>query len=271
MASTGNKKRHLMQTGIFRTENDAVSFLMASILSDSSTPVGAWTLKEELEKKGINYGTATIGRYLKELDSKGLTEQVSNLGRVLTEKGHLWQTEIADNVARAQMRNRSSNAMKIDSYTDLIDLIQARKAIEVAGVALAVEQATESDLRNLTQSVMAHYRCVAEKNDPTDCALDFHSVVAEISHNRFIKAMLDMLIFEERKLEESMEHLTTRERGKDYVVEHDNICSAIAERDSEKATHLMTIHLDALLDAVKEQIQEISEHEQLQEISVPNV
>lgn len=258
MATVGNKKKYLMETGIFQTENDAVTFLITCILNNSSSPVGAWTLKEELEKYDINYGTATIGRYLKELDSKGITQQISNQGRILTEYGHQWQTEMSDSVARAQMHNQSSSAMKIDSYTDLVGLIQARKAIEVAGVALAVEQATEADLRKLTQSVIAHYRCVAENQDPTDSALNFHSVVAEISHNRFIKAMLDMLIFEERSIEASMEKLITRERGEDYVVEHDNICRAIAERDAQKATELMSTHLDALLDAVKEQIQEIS-------------
>lgn len=260
MTAIGDEKKRLMQTGVFRTENDAVIFLLTRIIENNETPVGAWTLKEELEKYGLNYGTATVGRYLKELDFKGMTEQKSNQGRVLTAQGREWLTRVSDNVARAQMHNESSKALKIDSYTDLVDLIQARKAIEVAAVRLAVEHATEDDLSRLKYAVMLHYRCVAEKRDPTDPALDFHSLVAEISHNRFIKTMLDMLIFEERCIEDTMEQLVTRERGETYVVEHDDISNAIAERNMEQAVTLMDRHLDTLLDAVREQIAQMEAH-----------
>lgn len=255
MATIGDAKKRLMQTGLFRTENDAVTFLIASIIEDSASPIGAWTLKEKLKKYGIDYGTATVGRYLKELDSQGLTEQKSNQGRILTEPGQQWLSKISNNVTRAQIHKQSSKALKIDSYSDLVELIQARKAIEIAGVALAVEQATDEDLVKLKQAVIKHYRYVAENRDPTDPALEFHSIVAEISHNRFIKAMLDMLIFEERTIEDNIEQLVTRKRGDTYVVEHDDISSAIVERNAEKAISLMSQHLDALLSAVREQTQ----------------
>lgn len=261
MTAIGDAKKRLMQTGLFRTENDAVTFLIASIIEDSASPIGAWTLKEKLKECGIDYGTATVGRYLKELDSQGLTEQKSNQGRILTERGQQWLSKISNNVTRAQIHKQSSKALKIDSYSDLVDLIQARKAIETAGVALAVEQATDEDLVKLKQAVIKHYRYVAESRDPTDPALEFHSIVAEISHNRFIKAMLDMLIFEERTIEDNMDQLVTRKRGDTYVVEHDDISSAIVERNAEKAISLMSQHLDALLSAVREQIQMMSGEE----------
>lgn len=270
MDAKKDAKKRLMQTGLFRTENDAVNFLIISNM-DASSPIGAWTLKEKLKECGIDYGTATVGRYLKELDSQGMTEQKSNQGRVLTEQGRQWLIKVSGNVARAQMHNQSSKALKIDNYSDLVDLIQARKAIEVAGVALAAVQATEQDLVALKQAVIKHYRYVAESRDPTDPALEFHSVVAEISHNRFIKTMLDMLIFEERAIEDNMEQLVTRERGDTYVVEHDDIASAIAERDVEKATKLMSLHMDALLDAVKEQIQQMSAESENTPPSSPEV
>lgn len=260
MTIVGDEKKRLMQTGVFRTENDAVAFLMSRIIDNNASPVGAWTLKEELEKYGISYGTATVGRYLKELDSKGMTEQKSNQGRVLTEQGKTWLLKISDNVARAEMHNETSKAMRINSYSDLIDLIQARKAIEVAAVRLAAQAATQEDIIKLKQTVMIHYRYVAENRDPTDPALDFHSVVAKISHNRFIKTMLDMLIFEERRIENAMDSLVTRERGDTYVVEHDDISRAIADHDTSRAAELMETHMNTLLDAVREQIQQIAQN-----------
>ena len=64
---------------------------------------------------------------------------------------------------------------------------------------------------------------------------------------------------------------SSRERGDTYVVEHDDIASAIAERDVEKATKLMSLHMDALLDAVKEQIQQMSAESENTPPSSPEV
>ena len=259
MAINSDTKKRYMKTGVFKTESEAVSYVIPKLIADSSLPAGAWSLKEELDKQGIHYGTATVGRYLKELDGKGITEQKSNLGRVLTAKGQEWVQKLEANVARAEILNETTKAIRLDDYTDLVDLIEARKAIEISGVALAVDNATEEDLTMLRETVIAHYRCVAEKKDPTDPALRFPLEVAEISHNKFIESMLSMLIYEERNLEQGMEKLLTRERGSDYVVEHNDICAAIAKRDKEQAVALMESHLNALLDAVREQIQLMSE------------
>ena len=250
-----DEKQRIMKTGIFPTENEASIFLIAQIISKTGAPVGAWRLKEELKKVGIYCGTATVGRYLKELDSKGLTAQKSNKGRVLTDYGQQWLNNLSDDVARALVHTESTQAMRVDHYSQLVDLIQARKVLEVAAARLAAERATKEDLLLLQQVVMTHYRYVAENKDPTDPALEFHSLVAQISHNRFMKTMLDMLIFEERNIEGQIDTLITRERGDIYVVEHEDISNAIAAGDSAQAASLMDAHIDKLMTAVQEQIQ----------------
>ena len=53
MAAVGDEKKRLMQTGVFRTQNDVVTYLLARMIGKSESPVGAWTLKEELEQSGI--------------------------------------------------------------------------------------------------------------------------------------------------------------------------------------------------------------------------
>lgn len=256
---TVDKKRQIMKTGVFRTENDAVLFLIAKMINDHQTPMGAWALKAELEKYGINYGTATVGRYLKELDSRGIAEQKSNQGRILTEKGRLWLKENGDKVEQAQMRNEVSKAMHVGDLFDLIDLVQARKAIEVASVRLAVKNASKEDLKELHEAVMRHYRCVAENADPTEPALEFHSLLVSIGHNRFMKSMLELLLLEERKIEKEMCQLITRERGDSYVVEHDDIARAVEKRDEDLAAKLLDCHIQELIDALQEQIDQTQE------------
>lgn len=254
-----DEKQRVMKTGVFPTENDASIFLIAQIINRVGAPVGAWSLKDELEKVGIYCGTATVGRYLKELDHKGITVQKSNQGCILTCYGRQWLGKLSDDVARALVHSESSQAMRVDHYSQLVDLIQARKALEVAAAQLAAQKATQDDLLLLRHSVMAHYRYVAENKDPTDPALEFHSVVAQISHNRFMKTMLDMLIFEERNIEGQIETLITRERGDIYVVEHEDISNAITAGDGAQAASLMGAHIDKLLTAVQEQIQLMSQ------------
>lgn len=82
-----DEKKRLLQTGVFKNESDTILFLLVKLINSKNGPVGSWTLKEDFEKLGILYGTATIGRYLKMLDSKGFTIQKSNQGRILTEGG----------------------------------------------------------------------------------------------------------------------------------------------------------------------------------------
>ena len=157
----------------------------------------------------------------------------------------------------------STDAGRIGSYHEIgRQAAVAGKAIEVEAVRLAVANATAQEVEALKKSVLIHYRYVAENRDPTEPALDFHMVVADMSHNRFIKAMLDMLFFEERQIENNMEQLVTRERGDAYVVEHDDITNAIEARDEELAVQLIERHIDALLNAVREQIEKMAEEDE---------
>ena len=54
----------------------------------------------------------------------------------------------------------------------------------------------------------------------------------------------------------------TRERGDAYVVEHDDITNAIEARDEEMAVQPMERHIDALLNAVREQIEKMAEEDE---------
>ena len=65
-----DERKRLLQTGVFKKEIDTVLFLLVKLIGSKEGPAGSWTLKEDFEKIGIVYGSATIGRYLKMLDSR---------------------------------------------------------------------------------------------------------------------------------------------------------------------------------------------------------
>lgn len=85
-------------------------------------------------------------------------------------------------------------------------------------------------------------------------ALDFHGIIADMSHNRFMKAILEMLIFEEKQIEDNIDQLETRKRGNTYVIEHDDITRAIEERNPDLAAELMDRHMEGILEAVEYQV-----------------
>ncbi len=259
-----DEKKKLLQTGVFKNENDTILFLLVRQIGSKDGPAGSWTLREDMEKIGIVYSIATIGRYLKMLDSKGYTLQKGNQGRLLTDDGKSWLLKMEDNLARAEIRNESSKALQVNKYSDLIDLMKARKAIEVETVRLAALNASEKEIVDLRKTINVYYRYIAQKKDFVDPALDFHSIIADMSHNRFMKAILEMLIFEEKRIEDNIDQLETRDRGNIYVIEHDDITKAIEERNPELASELMAKHMDGILEAVEYQVQirdeEISEH-----------
>lgn len=111
---------------------------------------------------GLLKKTATIGRYLKILDSKGYTEQKGNLVRILSAYGVSWLSEMEDNLTREEVRKESSEALKVNKYSDLTDLMRARKAIEVETVRLALYATTE-EITALRRSINVYYRYIAEK------------------------------------------------------------------------------------------------------------
>ena len=78
MEKSADISKDLMRTGVFKTQEELMGFLLLKKIAHNQGPVGSWTLNELLEKQGISCSTATVGRYLKLLDSKGYAIRKSN-------------------------------------------------------------------------------------------------------------------------------------------------------------------------------------------------
>lgn len=243
--------------GFFKSQEEMMFFLLLSEIQKQEEPLGSWSLNALLAKQGICVSTATIGRYLKMMDSNGLTIRKSNQGRIITEKGKNWLHSITENLARTEVHDEASIGLRVNEYTDLLDLIQARKTIEMETVRLAAANATQDELRKLRQSVSLYYRDVAENKSHDESAYNFHTIIAEMSRNKYFKYLLDILIFEEQKMEERMDKLVTKERGNVYVVQHDDIVAALELRDAVLAQQQMGTHIDTIFSDVKHQIEQI--------------
>lgn len=245
---------HLNQANAFKSSKEFSHFLIMSLIDAAGKPIGAYELQPLLAANGVSCSTATIGRQLKELDSAEYTIQQSNLGRILTPLGISVLNSQRSQLDRAKIHGAFSKALYIHQYDELIDLIYARKIIEPAIAFLAAENATEQEILELSKHLEKHRVVTNNNQDPTDAALDFHTYIGKISHSKSLNAMLNVLIFEEKRVESTFESLLTRERGRSYVVEHSNIFHAIQARNPEKARDLMEQHIQVLYCAIVEQI-----------------
>ena len=160
------------------------------------------------------------------------------------------------------MHSKVSKAIRINEYTDLLDLMVARKAIEVPAVKMAAREGTQEEILELHKSTNVYYRYLSEKKDIIDPALDFHSLIAAMSHNKYIKNLYDILAFEEKQMESKIEVLATRTRGSSYVIQHDDIAKAIEMHEEELAGRLMEEHFASIFHDLEEQIRQLRERKE---------
>lgn len=235
--------QELMRSGVFKNRSDMVHYLLMRTIRDNGEAIGSWTLKAELEGVGLDCSTATIGRHLKDMDSREFTVRKSNQGRVLTPLGIARLERYEESLTRAVFSDAVSDALRVNRFEELVDLLRTRQALETEVARQAAGRYVDADRDVLMRALGEHQDCIDHNLDPTNPALDFHSALVQLSHNKFMIAILDMLIHEERRIELLFVDLVTRERGKAYVADHALIAEAVLQRDGERASTLMNQHM----------------------------
>lgn len=128
----------------------------------------------------------------------------------------------------------------------IVETLQLRRVLEVESARLAATHASDHDIRKIREYEALAKEEMGKLRDGKDNSffaadLKFHVAVAEASQNgiyvRFINSIHETLHFHQ--------FLSLREtRDHDEVVRyHRNICEAIVERDPERASSTMDLHI----------------------------
>jgi len=144
------------------------------------------------------------------------------------------------------------NLPLISDPKETIELVQARRYIEVANVELAVEHATEGQLAELDR-LCREMAAAARRGDQQayvrgDAA--FHHLLARSTGNRFMEHLFLTL----RRVMEQFIHESFRvlPRMLDRSLEdHRRICEAVRRRDRRRAVAAMTTHMHHIRTAMK--------------------
>ncbi|TVQ34478.1 MAG: FCD domain-containing protein [Geminicoccaceae bacterium] len=234
-------------TGPAALEDRALAITLRT-LATAEGPLGARTLLPALRAGGIDWAEATAGRYLRQLDEVGLTQSLGKRGRVITRAGRRRLRDLDMRTKLAAQGARVAEVVRSHDLDDLIDLLYARRAIEVEAARLAAERATAAELAAIAAAADDHVDCV-QSHERVGRAHDFHLLVAAASHNRMLAAMAEMFLDPANDLLAELLDLIADDAGAvaPMANDHARLAAALAARDGEAAKRLMQSHLDHLI------------------------
>jgi GntR family transcriptional repressor for pyruvate dehydrogenase complex len=160
----------------------------------------------------------------------------------------------AENTAR--MAEHLSPPLVSDTAATM-ELMEARRYIELSVVDLAVERATDEDLTELKSSIRAMKDALEQDrpDDYTQADLAFHYQIASAAHNRFL---IHLFVTIRGLMEQFMrEAFTVRPRLLDKSMKfHTLIYEGIRDRNREKALDQMKQHLESIETALADYYQQ---------------
>lgn len=141
-----------------------------------------------------------------------------------------------------------SGAIRRICGTELREVLQVRRGLEVEGARLAALARTEADLTRLTELMNARDRAQRERDWPAFVRADaeFHRTVVHSGHNELLAELY-------RGITEAVT-ASVAATSRDHLVEqvetgHQDLFTAIADRDPHRAATEAGRLLDQLLDA----------------------
>lgn len=157
----------------------------------------------------------------------------------------------------------ANQALQVATFSaeDAIQLYECRIALEQVSVKAACQQATTVQLRKLQRLVqqsekLAHSKPSALLNfQLLDLDYQFHRLIAEMSRNTWLQAMLDqlfdkMMLLRIQTIQQNQSVLEIRK-------EHLYVYEAIAQRNSEAAVEAVIQHLKAAQVRVVHELQKL--------------
>ncbi|MHC5226082.1 FadR/GntR family transcriptional regulator [Ignatzschineria sp. LJL83] len=159
----------------------------------------------------------------------------------LDREGLLFLTQNDKDLILSRLKNRVLNIHS----TDIIDLLEIREGLETRAFALATERATNDDLRNIEEALIALEERIKLRKAATKEDLRFHLALVRASHNPTMVNVVEIIF---RQLFDSLNETRTTVRklvNVDYFVDiHRELYNALLARDAEKGVKLMKSHIE---------------------------
>lgn len=227
-------------------DRDGVVLEVLQLIQGAPEPLGAGALRWGLQQRGFSLSEATVGRLLGDLEAQGYLEKDRNKGRRLTPEGRKHLALLEQASARDSAARDFVDSVLSQDRDRILELLEARRAVEQETARLAAQHATEEDVEDLRRSVQVLETQALEGRGVSEEDTRFHRILARAGGNRLLAAAVDLLRqnpFYARELE-----IIRREVGRGQNPDHRRILEAVEQHDPELAELAMRRHLDNLME-----------------------
>ncbi|MDO9507875.1 MAG: FCD domain-containing protein [Thermovirgaceae bacterium] len=224
-------------------------YFVLHLLSVSSEPLGAGSIREELALNGMELSEASVGRFIRDLDIRGITSRVGFQGRVLTSPGEERLCELMSEREKIVSTGAFLEAVKSREREMLLEILVARRAIEREMAALAADSRTRGDIASLREILDRQNALLAKGEPMASTDPEFHEEVARISGNKVLQSAVEII----RRSGEGasfFEYIRTKV-GSAVGADHEAVFEAIAAGDPEAAAASMASHIDNIIRDVR--------------------
>lgn len=135
---------------------------------------------------------------------------------------------------------------------ELSDLTELRRIIETTAVCLSVMRATNEEKDAMKKNILLMEELVSLNESYLLVDSDFHNLVAKMSKNIFLIAIMEQI---RNAMYKSLKHtVPVPGTGEAALKWHKAIYEAIIQKDSEKAKQAMIEHLNVVEDVLNKQL-----------------
>lgn len=159
----------------------------------------------------------------------------------LDREGLLFLTRSDKDLILSRLKN---SVLNIHSAA-IVDLLEIREGLETRAFALATKRATNDDLQQIEEALIALEERVKLHKAATKEDLRFHLALIKASHNPTMVEMMEIIfkqLFE--SLNETRTNVRKLENVDHFVDVHRELYNALLARDAERGVALMKNHIE---------------------------
>jgi len=199
-------------------------------VADGKYPPGHRLPSIKALAKEFGVGEGSVREAVRILDNRGILKMIHGSGIFVDERLAGLPPQVAFQMADLEERS-------------LLDLFQARRALEPELAALAAERATDEERKAILDAALAIERKVAAGQDHLQADLAFHQSIAAAARNSIIARMMETI----HELLVDSRRVTMQVPGvpREAASYHRLIAEAINNGDPEQARAIMYAHLCA--------------------------
>ena len=231
------------------TENEDILYLVLKSIEESAAPIGAGTIRRHILPQA-SLSMATVGIILRDLQDRGLVIRQGYRGHQITDDGRNFLAAYRNRQKKACLADRIFDYLTGSDRQRLVDILEARRAIETEAARLAACRAGEADISRLRRNVQEQLSSGSEREG---AALDreFHAILLDAAHNPLLNTLFD---FSEQLTAasdgESVDHFLVKVREEiagALIEDHGRVLEAVARHDQGEAEKAMGAHLDRVI------------------------